>query len=143
MEKKMKKVKNVQNLVVAIAMTVAGVVCLGAYVCIGPDFRLLVAAFIVLAWAVTDFYAAFHKAPIEERVSGAADERDVYLAMLASRRAMSIFNKTLSISSVVAFWVYARFDVSWLLPVAATLCGVELFLFLLLLFVNLYYEKRG
>ena len=39
---------------------------------------------------------------------------------------MSIFNKTLSISSVVAFWVYARFDVSWLLPVAATLCGVEL-----------------
>ena len=71
----MKKVKNVQNLVVAIAMTVAGVVCLGAYVCIGPDFRLLVAAFIVMAWAVTDFYAAFHKAPIEERVSGAADER--------------------------------------------------------------------
>ena len=143
MEKKTKKVKNIQNVVLAVLMAVVGVAFLVVYVWRGPDFCLLVGAFIVLVWAVTDFYDAFHKDPIEERVSGAADERDVYLAMLASRRTMSIFNKTLSISSVVAFWVYARFDVSWLLPVAATLCGVELFLFLLLLFVNLYYEKRG
>ena len=56
MEKKMKKVKNVQNLVVAIAMTVAGVVCLGAYVCIGPDFRLLVAAFIAVSYTHLDVY---------------------------------------------------------------------------------------
>lgn len=107
------------------------------------DGRLLAAAFIVLVWAMTELYQAFHKGPIEERVSGQADERDIYLAMKSSRTALGIFNKVLLLVSIVSFWVYSRFDVEFLLPMAVTLCGVELLLFLLLLGVNVYYEKRG
>lgn len=131
------------NLVVGIFMAVMCSVCLVAYFFKDQDIRLLAAGFIVLVWAVTEFYEAFHKGPIEERVSGQADERDVYLAMKSSRTAMSIFNKVVLLVSIVSFWVYARFDVEFLLPMAVTLCGVELFLFLLLLCVNIYYEKRG
>ncbi len=137
------KVRSPMNLVMGIFMAVMCLVCLVAYFFKDQDIRLLAAGFIVLVWAVTEFYEAFHKGPIEERVSGQADERDIYLAMKSSRTAMSIFNKVLLLVSIVSFWVYARLDVEFLLPIAVTLCGVELFLFLLLLCVNIYYEKRG
>lgn len=137
------KVRSPMNLVMGIFMAVMCSVCLVAYFVKDQDIRLLAAGFIVLVWAVTEFYEAFHKGPIEERVSGQADERDIYLAMKSSRTAMSIFNKVLLLVSIVSFWVYARLDVEFLLPMAVTLCGVELFLFLLLLCVNIYYEKRG
>ena len=65
------------------------------------------------------------------------------LLVTSSRTAMNIFNKALFIASVLCFWIYARCDVAWLLPVAATLCVAVLVLFVLLLCVNLYYEKRG
>jgi hypothetical protein len=137
------KVRSPMNLVMGIFMAVMCSVCFVAYFLKDQDIRLLAAGFIVLVWAVTEFYEAFHKGPIEERVSGQADERDIYLAMKSSRTAMSIFNKVLLLVSIVSFWVYSRFDVEFLLPMAVTLCGVELFLFLLLLCVNIYYEKRG
>lgn len=137
------KVRSPMNLVMGIFMAVMCSVCFVAYFLKDQDIRLLAAGFIVLVWAVTEFYEAFHKGPIEERVSGQADERDIYLAMKSSRTAMSIFNKVLLLVSIVSFWVYSRFDVEFLLPMAVTLCGVELFLFLLLLCVNVYYEKRG
>ena len=88
-------------------------------------------------------YDAFHKKPIEERVADQADERDLYLAMKASRTAMSVFNKCLFIASALCFWMYSVYHLEFLLPVAVTLSGAVLFLFLLLLCVNLYYEKRG
>lgn len=116
---------------------------LGAFFFKAQEFRLLVTAFIAFVWAIVDFYDAFHGSPIEERVAGEADERDVYIAMKSSRTAMNIFNKALFIASVLCFWIYARCDVAWLLPVAATLCVAVLVLFVLLLCVNLYYEKRG
>lgn len=56
---------------------------------------------------------------------------------------MGIFNKVLFLTSVLSLWLYVKFDVAFLLPVGVTLAGAVLFLFLLLLCVNLYYEKRG
>lgn len=138
-----KRVKNVQNLIVSSAMFLVGLVALGAYFFKSQEFRLLVTAFIAFVWALVDFYDAFHGSPIEERVAGEADERDVYIAMKSSRTAMSIFNKLLFIASVLCFWIYARCEVAWLLPVAATLCAAVLVLFVLLLCVNLYYERHG
>ena len=46
------------------------------------------------------------------------------------------------LASVAAFWGYAKLDAAFLLPVAVTLAAAVLFLFLLLLGVNLYYERR-
>ena len=144
----MKKIENKFNFALACLMAAVAVACLVVYFLAairgkGKDPALLAAAFVVAVWAVTDFYDAFHKNPIEERVAGQGDERDVYLAMKSSRTAMRIFNKCLVLASVAAFWGYARFDLAFLLPVAVTLAGAVLFLFLLLLGVNLYYEKRG
>lgn len=139
----MKRPKNKFNLVLGCLMSVGAVLCFGAYFFKGQELRFLVSGFIALIWAIVDFYDAFHRAPIEERISGMEDERDVYLAMKSSRTAMSIFNKALFVASVLCFWLYARFRIEFLLPVAATLCVAVLVLFLLLLCVNIYYEKRG
>lgn len=139
----MKRIKHLGNFLLACVMAVVCLICLGVCLFFRMDGELLAVGFITGVWAVTDFYEAFHKKPIEERVAGQADERDVYLAMKSSRAAMRIFNKSLFLASVLAFWVYARFGVAFLLPVAVTLAGAVLFLFLLLLGVNLYYEKRG
>ena len=135
----MKKIENKFNFVLACLMAAVALACLAVYFLAavwgkGKDPALLAATFVVAVWAVTDFYDAFHKKPIEERV--------VYLAMKSSRTAMMIFNKCLILASVAAFWGYAKLDAAFLLPVAVTLAAAVLFLFLLLLGVNLYYEKR-
>ena len=143
----MKKIENKFNFFLACLMAAVALACLAVYFLAavwgkGKDPALLAATFVVAVWAVTDFYDAFHKKPIEERVAGQADERDVYLAMKSSRTAMMIFNKCLILASVAAFWGYAKLDAAFLLPVAVTLAAAVLFLFLLLLGVNLYYERR-
>ena len=139
----MKRIKNKFNFVLACVMTGVALFCVGYYLFVERDSRLLAAAFVVAVWAVVDFYDGFHRQPIEERVSSPADERDVYLAMKSSRTAMGIFNKCLFIASVLCFWFYSRWEIAFLLPVAVTLCAAVFFLFVLLLCVNLYYEKRG
>ena len=141
--KQTKKISNKFNLVLGCVMAVCTVVFFVAAFLKGWEMRLLASGFITLIWALVDFYDAFHKAPIEERVSGMADKRDIYLAMKSSRTAMGIFNKVLFITSVLCFWLYARCKMEFLLPVAVTLSTAVLFLFVLLLCVNLYYEKRG
>lgn len=144
----MKKIENKCNFALACLMAAVALACLTVYFLAaiwgkGKDPALLAAAFVVAVWAVTDFYDAFHKEPIEERVGGQGDERDVFLAMKSSRTAMGIFNKVLFLASVLSLWGFAKFDLAFLLPVGVTLSGAVLFLFLLLLGVNLYYEKRG
>ena len=127
----MKRIKHPGNFLLACVMAVVCLICLGVCLFFRMDGELLAVGFITGVWAVTDFYEAFHKEPIEERVGGQGDERDVFLAMKSSRTAMGIFNKVLFLASVLS------------LPVGVTLSGAVLFLFLLLLCVNLYYEKRG
>lgn len=139
----MKRIKHPGNFLLACVMAVVCLICLGVCLFFRMDGELLAVGFITGVWAVTDFYEAFHKKPIEERVAEHADERDVYLAMKASRTAMGVFNKCLFIASALCFWMYSVYHLEFLLPVAVTLAGAVLFLFLLLLCVNLYYEKRG
>lgn len=139
----MKRIKHPGNFLLACVMAVVCLICLGVCLFFRMDGELLAVGFITGVWAVTDFYEAFHKEPIEERVAEHADERDVYLAMKASRTAMGVFNKCLFIASALCFWMYSVYRLEFLLPVAVTLAGAVLFLFLLLLCVNLYYEKRG
>lgn len=139
----MKRIKHPGNFLLACVMAVVCLICLGVCLFFRMDGELLAVGFITGVWAVTDFYEAFHKEPIEERVGGQGDERDVFLAMKASRTAMGVFNKCLFIVSALCFWMYSVYHLEFLLPVAVTLAGAVLFLFLLLLCVNLYYEKRG
>lgn len=89
----MKRIKHPGNFLLACVMAVVCLICLGVCLFFRMDGELLAVGFITGVWAVTDFYEAFHKEPIEERVGGQGDERDVFLAMKSSRTAMGIFNK--------------------------------------------------
>ena len=139
----MKRVKSKYSLILACVMAACTVLFWVVYCFRGQELRFLLSGFVTFAWGVVSVYDAFHKKPIEERVAEHADERDVFLAMKSSRTAMGIFNKVLFLASVLSLWGFAKFDLAFLLPVAVTLAGAVLFLFLLLLCVNLYYEKRG
>ena len=139
----MKRVKSKYSLILACVMAACTVLFWVVYCFRGQELRFLLSGFVTFAWGVVSVYDAFHKKPIEERVGGQGDERDVFLAMKSSRTAMGIFNKVLFLASVLSLWGFAKFDLAFLLPVGVTLSGAVLFLFLLLLCVNLYYEKRG
>ena len=139
----MKRVKSKYNFVLACVMAACTVLFWVVYCFRGQELRFPLSGFVTFAWGVVSVYDAFHKKPIEERVADQADERDLYLAMKASRTSMSVFNKCLFIASALCFWMYSVYHLEFLLPVAVTLAGAVLFLFLLLLCVNLYYEKRG
>ena len=133
----MKSIKHPGNFLLACVMAVVCLICLSVCLFFRMDGELLAVGFITGVWAVTDFYEAFHNKPIEERVGGQGDERDIFLAMKSSRTTMRIFNKALFLASVLSLWGYTRFDLAFLLPVGVTLCVAVLFLFLLLLCVNL------
>ena len=139
----MRRIRHWGNFLLACVMAAASLVCFGVCLFFRMDGELLAVGFVTAVWAVTDFYEAFHKKPIEERVGGQGDERDSLLAMKSSRTAMGIFNKALFFASVLSLWGYVKFDAAFLLPVGVTLSVAVLFLFVLLLCVNLYYEKRG
>ena len=89
----MKRVKSKYSLILACVMAVVCLICLGVCLFFRMDGELLAVGFITGVWAVTDFYEAFHKEPIEERVGGQGDERDVFLAMKSSRTAMGILTR--------------------------------------------------
>ena len=100
----MKRVKSKYSLILACVMAACTVLFWVVYCFRGQELRFLLSGFVTFAWGVVSVYDAFHKKPIEERVAEHADERDVYLAMKASRTAMGVFNKCLFIASALCFW---------------------------------------
>ena len=114
----MKRVKSKYSLILACVMAACTVLFWVVYCFQGQELRFLLSGFVTFAWGVVSVYDA-------------------------SRTAMGVFNKCLFIASALCFWMYSVYRLEFLLPVAVTLAGAVLFLFLLLLCVNLYYEKRG
>ena len=109
----------------------------------GREIRFLLSAGLALVWGLVQLYEAFHTKGAAELAAALVDERDHYLAAKSSQRALRIFSCLLLAACFAVLFSYGLWKRPELLGALAALCAAAVVLFVLLLGVNIYYEKRG
>ena len=131
------KIKSVRNLASGILLMFLAAACACKLLLDGFQLRFL------LSISLVNFYFAFTHRGIEEELSRYADERDRYLAIKSGHATVRIMNYLLLGGCWIALVLYGFTKSALALSVAATLCGVLIAMFIIMLGVNLYYERRG
>ncbi|MBZ4665105.1 hypothetical protein [Mahella sp.] len=139
----MKRIKNTRAFIVGIIAAVIAAICFAANLLDGIELRFLVSGFWALAWSAMSFYFAFSKKGLTESVSDSIDERDQYITMKSGKMALQILNYILWGGGLISSTLYGIFRQPIFMIVAATLCAVILTLFIIILSVNIYYEKHN
>lgn len=137
------KLTNKRSLALAALSLVLLAASLAAYFLQGREIRFLLSAGLALVWGLVQLYEAFHTKGAAELAAALADERDHYLAAKSSQRALRIFNCLLLAACFALLFSYGLWKRPELLGALAALCAAAVVLFVLLLGVNIYYEKRG
>lgn len=75
-----------------IAVLILGIACLGIAAFRGMETRFLIAGIVPLAWSAIDLFFAFTQSSIDSQAEKVTDERDRYIAMKSSRKALLITN---------------------------------------------------
>lgn len=137
------KLTNKRSLALAVLSLVLLAASLAAYFLQGREIRFLLSAGLALVWGLVQLYEAFHTKGAAELAAALADERDHYLAAKSSQRALGIFSCLLLAACFALLFSYGLWKRPELLGALAALCAAAVVLFVLLLGVNIYYEKRG
>lgn len=137
------KLTNKRSLALAVLSLVLLAASLAAYFLQGREIRFLLSAGLALVWGLVQLYEAFHTKGAAELAAALADERDHYLAAKSSQRALRIFSCLLLAACFAVLFSYGLWKRPELLGALAALCAAAVVLFVLLLGVNIYYEKRG
>ena len=137
------KCTNKRSLALAVLSLVLLAASLAAYFLQGREIRFLLSAGLALVWGLVQLYEAFHTKGAAELAAALADERDHYLAAKSSQRALGIFSCLLLAACFALLFSYGLWKRPELLGALAALCAAAVVLFVLLLGVNIYYEKRG
>lgn len=137
------KCTNKRSLALAALSLVLLAASLAAYFLQGREIRFLLSAGLALVWGLVQLYEAFHTKGAAELAAALADERDHYLAAKSSQRALRIFSCLLLAACFAVLFSYGLWKRPELLGALAALCAAAVVLFVLLLGVNIYYEKRG
>ena len=108
----------------------------------GPSPRHLVGAVLLAALAGFNLWYACSEKSLELEIEGKPDERALFIATKSGHMALRILNGLLLAGAVLAVLGYGfTKDALWM-AVALTLCGVVIAMFVILLAVNRYYEKK-
>lgn len=137
------KLTNKRSLALAVLSLVLLAASLAVYFLQGREIRFLLSAGLALVWGLVQLYEAFHTKGAAELAAALADERDHYLAAKSSQRALRIFSCLLLAACFALLFSYGLWKRPELLGALTALCAAAVVLFVLLLGVNIYYEKRG
>lgn len=136
-------IKNPRALITAAVTLILGVISLCVFMLQDQERRFLMAGMILLAWSAVSFFSAFTKSSLVKQADRAADERDRYLVMKSSHKALRLTNSLIGAICLACVVLYAIFRWDVLLVVTITLCATLFLMFFILLFTNLYYESHG
>ena len=108
----------------------------------GASLRHLVGAAILAALGAVEFWFAFSHKSIQEEMGVKVDERALFIAAKSGHTALRILNGLLFAGAMLALLGYGFTKDGLWMAVALTLCGVVIAMFLVLLAVNCWYEKK-
>lgn len=139
----MKRIKNLRNFVTAIITFILGIICIGIIIFHGMETRFLIAGIFLIAWSAVGFFSAFTGESMVSQAEKAIDERDKYIVMKSSRKALQITNYLIGAACFISIFLYAVLKGGIFLTISITLCAVLVIMFMVMLLTNIYYEKRG
>ena len=139
----MKHIKNKRAFATGVITAAGALVCLGVIIIQGFQPRFAVSLLIFAAWSAVSWFAAFTQKGTAERAAAYTDERDRYIVQRSSHAALLISNYLLFGGCVVGLLLYGIFKNAVFLTVAATLCGVQIVMFVTLICANIWFEKHG
>ena len=108
----------------------------------GASLRHLIGAAILAALGAVELWFAFSPKNMEEEIGIKADERALFIATKSGHMALRILNGLLFAGAILALLGYGFTRENQWMTVALTLCAVVIVMFLVLLAVNCYYEKK-
>lgn len=138
----MKRIKNIRSFVTAIVVLILGSVCLGIIAFRGMEARFLIAGIFLLAWSAINFFSSFTKLSIDKQAEKVTDERDKYITMKSSRKALLITNYLIGAACFINMFLFAVLKWEQLLTVTITLCAVLFLMIFVIIVCNIYYEKH-
>lgn len=138
----MKKIKNTRSFITGIITTILATVCFIATLLNNGEIRFLVAGIFLLAWSVVSYSFAFSKKGLPESILGCVDERDLYIAMKSGKVTLQIINYLLCGACLISTVLYGISRLPVFIIVAITLCAVLIMLFIIMMGVNIHYEKH-
>lgn len=138
----MKRIKNVRSFVTAIIALILGGVCFGIIVFHGMEIGLLIAGIILLAWSAINFFSAFTGSSIDKQAEIVTDERDEYITLKSSKKALLITEYLIGAASFISVFLFYILKWEQLITVVITLCVVLALMFFVVIICNIYYEKR-
>ena len=108
----------------------------------GVSLRHLIGAVILAALGAVELWFAFSRKSMEEEMGAKVDERTLFIATKSGHLALRILNGLLFAGAMLSLLGYGfTGDPLWM-AVALTLCAVVVVMFLVLLAVNCYLEKK-
>ena len=108
----------------------------------GVSLRHLIGAVILAALGAVELWFAFSRKSMEEEMGAKVDERALFIATKSGHLALRILNGLLFAGATLSLLGYGfTGDPLWM-AVALTLCAVVVVMFLVLLAVNCYFEKK-
>lgn len=139
----MNRIKNKRGFAAALVLTAVAAAGLIVMLIKGFEWRFLVGVLVAMVLAIVNFILSFtHKGVIEE-MKDLTDERDRHIAMMSGQTALQILNYILYAGILVSLVLYAVLQSTVCLAIGLTFCGISIVLFLIVLLVNLYYEKHS
>lgn len=138
----MKRIKNLRNFVTAIITLILGIICIGIIIFHGMETRFLIAGIFLITWSAVSFFSAFTGESTVSQAEKAIDERDKYIVMKSSRKALQITNYLIGAACFISIFLYAVLRGEIFLTISIALCAVLVTMFIVMLLTNIYYEKR-
>lgn len=141
-KKDLPKIKSQSNFVYGCISTILAIVCL-AGLFIKFEWRFLIAGIFLIVLATVNYSIAFSRKGALEHLADSTDERDIYITMKSSRLALKLLNYILCAGCFIFLALYGVFKAQIFFIISLTLCVVLCILFIVMLLVNIRYEKHS
>lgn len=135
------RIKNKRSFIIGMTTATLAIICLAAYFNYSEQ-RFIISGALLIALSAVNFIRAFTKKGVLEEMAENADERDIYLVMKSSNLVIRIMNYVILCFTLIFVLLYAIFKLQYFIIIAGTLCAVLVMMFMVLLAVNVYLEKR-
>jgi hypothetical protein len=136
------KIHNLKHFITAVGCMVLSIILLRISFSRGFNLKFIVGALLLVMLAIVDFIFSLKKGGNEAKIASLADERDLFVAMKSGRKTLQISNWIFGGLTIFCIVLYGIIKQKTFIIASMVFCLAILIMFLVLLIVNIYYEKH-
>lgn len=134
-------IKNYRNFVSGIICIVCSIACCFVLLRNGFSIKYLIGLVLTVVLCLVNMKGAFDENLYEKAFINELDERDAYITMKSGYTTLRIMNIALLIITILTILLYVLTKRNVFMVIAMTLCFIIIMMFIILLSVNVRYEK--